>query len=147
MGFTLNEVKLIGNLGKDAEHRETQGGTMVTNFSIATTFSRKVGENKYEDETTWHSIVMFNLSDFHRQQLYKGSTVFVSGRLSLNEWTDSDGNKKSRTQIIGDKNSLIIFPKGSRGNSESHSDAVSADSTPPPTDSDMLIENNDDLPF
>ena len=41
MARGINKVILIGNLGRDPETRYTQGGSAVSNFSIATSESWK----------------------------------------------------------------------------------------------------------
>ena len=69
MAFSLNKVMLIGNLGRDAETRFTTNNLSVTNFSIATTRGFKDKDGNWQNETTWHNITGFNLSDYYKDNL------------------------------------------------------------------------------
>jgi single-strand DNA-binding protein len=71
MAFSLNRIMLIGNLGRDAETRFTNNNVSVTNFSLATTHSYKGKDGEWVNETTWHNITSFNLSDFFKENLKK----------------------------------------------------------------------------
>ena len=56
---SVNKAILVGNLGRDAEMRFTQGGTAVATVSIATTdvFNDRDGQKK--EDTQWHRIVIW----------------------------------------------------------------------------------------
>ncbi|MGE5812773.1 MAG: single-stranded DNA-binding protein, partial [Ignavibacteria bacterium] len=69
MAFSLNKIMLIGNLGKDAETRFTTTNVSVTTFTMATTSSYKGKDGNWINETTWHNIVGYNLSDFFKENL------------------------------------------------------------------------------
>ena len=114
--FSINKVTLIGKLGRDPEHRDTNGGTNVTTFSMATDHSVKKGDD-WENVTTWHKVVLFGISDFQKQSLRKGATVHVEGRVS-NRSYEKDGEKKYISEVVGDKRNFIIF-NSSQSNSES----------------------------
>lgn len=102
MAFSLNRICLIGNLGKDAETRFTTNNVSVTNFSIATTHSYKKSE-QWEQETTWHNCVGFNLSDFFKDALKKGKKFYVEGRLTKKDYTDKEGIKRYSTDVFVEK--------------------------------------------
>lgn len=140
MGFSLNQVNLIGKLGRDAETRFVNDKSSVTNFSIATDHQYKDKNDNWETKTTWHNIVAWNLSDWHREALKKGVSVHVGGRLETREWTDKDGNKRYTTEIIADKASVIIFDNRNGG---SHSSGE----THPQETYQQSGNDNDDLPF
>ena len=139
LGFSLNQINLIGTIGRDRETRSTSGGTDITNVSIATEHSYKKGDD-WERETTWHKLVFFNLSDFFLQQLNKGMQIHVRGRLSVNGYTDKEGVKRYNTQVICENNSLIVFPKDGNRNGGSQSQTTQSQETTNESD-------NDDLPF
>lgn len=102
MAFSLNKAMLIGNLGRDAETRFTPSNVEVTNFSIATTYGRKDQSGNWTDETTWHNVAAFNLSDFYKNSLRKGAKVYVEGRINTREY-EKDGQKKYYTEIIANQ--------------------------------------------
>lgn len=102
MSDGLNEVRLIGNLGRDPEVRTTQSGDMIVNLSIATTKSwkdRNSGERR--ERTEWHRVVIYSngLAKVVEEYLHKGSKVYVAGTLQTRKWTDSDGNDRYSTEV------------------------------------------------
>ena len=98
----LNQVQLIGNVGKGPEVRVTQGGERVANFSLATTEKwkdRNSGERK--EATEWHRIVVWgNLAEIVESYVIKGSKVYVCGKIKTRKWTDQSGVEKYSTEIV-----------------------------------------------
>lgn len=137
MGFTRNSITLIGKLGRDAETRFTTNNLAVTSFSMVTEHSYKDKSDDWKNEPTWHKVIMFDLSDYHKEHLRKGATVHVEGRQVNRNYDDNDGNKRYVSEVIGNKRELIVFntPSGGGNNSQS------TESVTPQT------ENDDDLPF
>ncbi len=139
MAFSLNKIMLIGNLGRDAETRFTTNNLSVTNFSIATTRSYKDKDGNWQNETTWHNLTGFNLSDYYKDNLKKGKKFYIEGRISKRDYNDKDGNKRTSTDVIVEK---LIPLEGRSGESAGTAEATESYSTEPPQ-----VENNDDLPF
>lgn len=144
MAFTLNKILLIGTLGRDAEFATLTNGTVVAKFSIATNHSYKDKEGGYTDETTWHNITAFSVSDWTKERLRKGVKVYLEGRLSKREY-EKDGVKQYFTEVIADSFSIIILSdtKNESGNTktESYYKEPGNNDTPAPLD----VENQ--LPF
>ena len=107
----LNEVKLMGYIGKDPEIRTTQGGTTFSTITLATTERRKDGD-QWKDHTEWHNLVAFGrTAEIARDYTSKGSLLLVNGRLQTRSWDDKDsGQKKYRTEIVIEE--LWLMPKG-----------------------------------
>ena len=99
MSFSLNKIQLIDNLGQDAEHRFTTNNKGVSNFSIATVNSYKGKDGNWVNETTWHNVVAWELSDFLKERLVKGSKWYVEGRLAKREY-EKEGVKKYITEVV-----------------------------------------------
>lgn len=118
MAFSLNKVMLIGNLGQDAEHRFTTSNMSVTSFSIATTSGYKGKDGNWVNETTWHNVVAFGLSDFYKEALKKGRKIYVEGKISKRDYTNKEGVKVYVTEIIAEKYNGIILLDGSREGGE-----------------------------
>ena len=59
MAKSVNKVILLGNVGKDPEIRSTGGGTMVANFTLATSDRQKDARGNWQDRTEWHNLVAF----------------------------------------------------------------------------------------
>jgi|UniRef100_A0A8J4M6U7 single-strand DNA-binding protein len=103
MAGSVNKVILIGNLGRDPEVRNTQDGTKIVNFTLATSETwndRASGERK--ERTEWHRVVIFNdrLGEVAERYLRKGSKVYVEGALQTRKWTDQSGQEKSTTEVV-----------------------------------------------
>src|SRR5258708_31023332 len=97
---SVNKVILVGNLGKDAETKFTQGGTPVTKFTIATGRRWKDQQSgEWKEETDWHNVVLWraeNLANY----LLKSKQVYIQGRLQTRSYEDKDGKKLCFNQIV-----------------------------------------------
>jgi single-strand DNA-binding protein len=100
----FNKVILVGNLTRDVELRYLPNGSSVAKFGLAT--NRKWKDNHSGDqreEVMFIDITVFGRSaEIANQYLRKGSKVLVEGRLSLNQWTDQSGQKRSKHEIVAD---------------------------------------------
>jgi single-strand DNA-binding protein len=136
MAFSLNKIMLIGRLGRDAETRFTTNNVSITSFSLATDHRYKGKNGDWVNETTWHNVTAFNLSDYFKENLKKGKKFYVEGRLTKREYTDKDGVKRYSTDVYSER--LIPLEPGSASTPED--DATVQAEAP-------QVENNDDLPF
>jgi len=141
MAFSLNKIMLIGNLGKDAETRFTKNNLSVTTFSLATTRSYKDKEGNWQNETTWHNLVGYNLSDYYKDNLKKGKKFYIEGRISKRDYTDKEGVKKYVTDTIVEK----LIPLDSASTGGNATDTSSNTVAEPQIDNTK--DDNDDLPF
>jgi single-strand DNA-binding protein len=139
MAFSLNRIMLIGNLGRDAETRFTTTNVSVTTFTLATTNSYKGKDGNWTNETTWHNIVGYNLSDYYKETLKKGKKFYVEGRLSKRDYTDKDGIKRYSTEVVVER-IIPLEPAGEGGR-----DSVSSASET--TEPEIKVDENNDLPF
>lgn len=100
----INKVILYGNLTRDPELKSTTSGMSVCNFSIATNRSFKDKEGTKQEQTEYHSIVIYGkTAETVNVYLKKGSGVYIEGRLQTRSWDDkTSGEKKFRTEIVGE---------------------------------------------
>jgi single-strand DNA-binding protein len=140
MAFSLNRIQLIGNLGKDSETRFTPNNMAVTNFALATTYGYKGKDGNWVNETTWHNITAWNLSDFMKEHLKKGKKFYVEGRLTKREYMDKENIKRYAIDVVADK----IIPLES---SFSQQQAGMEEQMNSPAVKELQVEENDDLPF
>jgi single-strand DNA-binding protein len=106
-----NKVQLIGNLGKDPEIREIDGGRRVARFTLATSESYRNDAGDRITDTSWHNIVAWNgLATIAERYLSKGREVAVEGRISYRNFEDKDGTKKYFTEIILNQIHLLKNP-------------------------------------
>ena len=103
MAFGLNQVQLIGRLGRDVEIRHTRSGGKVANLNVATDESyvdRNTGQKI--DKAEWHRVVSFQdgVVDMLEKHARKGRLVYVQGKLQTTKWQDQNGNDRYTTEII-----------------------------------------------
>jgi len=112
-----NRVILVGNLTRDVELKYTPNGMAIAKFGLATNRSYKdntTGELK--QEVMFIDITVFGRSaEVANQYLKKGRKVLVEGRLVLDQWVDSSGQKRSKHSIVADK-IQFMDPKESSDN-------------------------------
>lgn len=157
MAGSLNEVKLIGNVGADPEIKNFQNGGRCANLSIATSETWKdknTGEKK--EKTEWHRVVVFSegLVGVVEKYVKKGSKLYVQGQLETRSW-DQDGQKKYTTEIVMrpfNSNLLLLDGRNSGGgNANSPSDTQQQQQQPAQTGSAGLPSPpdalEDEIPF
>jgi single-strand DNA-binding protein len=101
----VNKVFLVGNLTADPEVKATPKGVYVANIRLATdTYAGKDDDGKAKMHTEYHRLVAFGkTAEFAGNHLKKGRCVCVEGRLQTTSWTDTAGQKRSRTEIVIDE--------------------------------------------
>ena len=134
----LNNVELIGRVGKKPEMRYTPNNKAVCKFSIAT---NELGK----ENTTWHNVTAWDkIAELCVQYVKKGDLIYIQGRI---EYTEKDG--KYYTAIVAQKVNFL----SSNGGSQSQASNKEKPVPPPPqkrvsqpeTQSDDL--GDDDIPF
>jgi single-strand DNA-binding protein len=105
-----NIVILAGNIGQGPETRNTQSGTSITHFTLATSRPRYSEGKVVRDndgyrvqDTKWHRITAFNgLGKTIQQHCEKGMKVLVRGRIHYTKWTDQQGVERYGCEIIAE---------------------------------------------
>ena len=98
----FNSVQMIGNIGQEIELRNTNSGTAVTTLRLAVNERAKVN-GEWTDVTNWFDIVCWGkTAELCAQYLNKGSSVFITGRLSVRSYDDKSGQKRTKTEVIAD---------------------------------------------
>lgn len=85
----------IGNLTKDTEYFETANGSQVCKFCVAVNRPHNRQETDYFNVVTWNA-----LAQSCSKYLKKGSKVAVIGNIQNRYFEDSNGNKKSISEVI-----------------------------------------------
>ena len=148
----INNVILVGRLGKDPEIRSTPQGTSVAKFTLATDekFTDRGGEK--QERTEWHNVVAWGkLGEICGQYLRKGKLVYIEGSIRTDSWDDKEsGQKKYRTEIVArDMKMLERRDEGGGsggGGGYSQSQSRGSGSSRPAAGSDM-IEDDEEVPF
>jgi single-strand DNA-binding protein len=139
----MNRVILIGNLGKDPETRNLEGGSKVVKFTLATNEQGTRNGEKIKI-TEWHDIELWDRqADVAEKYLRKGSKVMIEGKIKTDSWKDQQGVEKQRKVIRGQ--SIELLDKSEMGsnnssyekNQESESNSVSESHVQPTVDEDL----------
>ena len=133
MSEGLNQVTLLGNIGKDPELRDA-GGSKVLRIRMATPERYKpANSNEWKDRTEWHTVSVFGArADALQRILAKGDRICVCGSLHTSEYTDKEGVKRWSTEINARSVFLCGKPEGrerapaqsNRGREEPASDEI-----------------------
>ncbi|XP_071100349.1 single-stranded DNA-binding protein, mitochondrial-like [Haliotis cracherodii] len=115
---SVNQVNLLGRLGRDAELRGSAEHPVVV-FSMATNSVYTKQDGQTVSHVDWHRVSVFKpgLREKVAINLKKGDRVFVSGMLRYDEYVDSNENvQKSSTILASD---LVNLTKRYLGSEDS----------------------------
>lgn len=95
-----NSVTAIGRLGQDPDVRYNDNGSVVANFSIAISESRKDSEGEWKESTTWMPLNAWgDLAKKVEVILKQGDEIIIKGKYACDQWTDKDQKKHSKTYV------------------------------------------------
>jgi len=131
--MNYNRMILGARLTRDPDLRYSQGGTAFCNIGLAET-------EKYKDQedTLFIDAVAFGkTAELIDEHFRKGDPIMIEGKLSLDQWEDNEGTRRSKIKLKIDQ-FKFVGNKGDReqrpaANRSSHDDG-------PPVD-------DDDIPF
>lgn len=102
--MNLNQLTIIGFIGRNAETKQLPNGSIVTKFSVATTKSWKDDKGEWKEKTQWHAVAAFGQGFAQlASRLVKGAHVFVQGELTTREYDRTitvPAGKKSVEHVI-----------------------------------------------
>lgn len=129
----MNRVILTGRLTKDIEVKQ-KGETTIGKFSIAVNRPYKNSEGEYE--TDFFNCVMFNVNNYIRENLLKGVSVVIDGRIQNSSY-EVEGEKRVSTDILIERVEVMNKPKD-----------IPTDKLRTRTEVQQTFEyTNEDLPF
>src|SRR5579871_1341969 len=89
---SLNQIMLIGNLGKDPEVLQATDTGSFVRILVATNRKFKTKQGEVREDTQWHTVYLNNkLGVTAASILKKGSKVFISGELRTRDWQAKSG--------------------------------------------------------
>ncbi len=146
--FNLNKVILGGRLTADPELKTTSSGISVVTFSIAVNrrFSK---DSAQQNETDFFNVTAWRqTAEFVSRYFRKGSSICVSGSIQNRNWTDQQGQKHYRTDIVADEVMFVDSRSDSPAAADSFGSAAPAFSSPVGAAPKFEeIKTDDDLPF
>lgn len=106
-------VTVLGNIGADAERRETQNGTPYLTFTVADSRSKQNAAGEWETvNTTWRRVSTFKGVDYMAARLVKGARVVVTGSEELRTWDKEDGTKGYSLDVMAHSIDVVSAPNG-----------------------------------
>jgi single-strand DNA-binding protein len=150
--MSFNKIIIVGNLGRDPELRYTPQSVAVCDFSLATNERKKDKSGEMQEVATWFRVTLWrNQAENAAKYLKKGSPVYIEGRLSLEEWTDRDGN--TRQTLAVQATDMHFISSGARNDEysgdsgEAPQFAGPASSPPKSSAASAPASSDDDIPF
>jgi len=101
MNTLKNKVQLIGHLGAAPEVKTFDNGNALAKMRVATNDTYKNAQGEKVTDTQWHNVIAWGkTAEIAGKYLNKGSEIMVEGRLTYNEYTGNDGQKRISTEIV-----------------------------------------------
>lgn len=120
MANDINSVTLIGNLTKDPDLKETQGGKKVAELRVANNSSFKKDDEWHDRANYFQVTVWGKQGENAAKYLSKGSRVGIDGRLEWQSWEKADGEGlNSRVVIVANNVQYLSTAKKQEENTES----------------------------
>lgn len=148
----MNEVVLVGRLTKDPELRTTNEGSDKARITIAVNRNFKDKNGNYN--TDFFDILLWNsLAKRVNEWCKKGDTIGVRARLQNISYTDKEGKKVYKNEIVADDISFIAnsqkkeIEKVVTQKSQVENESVNQETDPFANFGEEVVINDDDLPF
>jgi single-strand DNA-binding protein len=85
---------------------------VVCNAVVASTEYKTSKDGKTDEKTTWHKISVWGKqAKWAAQNLKKGDTVLVDGKIHYSDWIDKDNNKRKSISIAANSIQTILNNK------------------------------------
>lgn len=96
----VNRVFLIGRVGQTPEIKHLESGSVVANFSMATSETYKDKNGEKVEDTEWSNIVIWGkLAEVVEKYVKKGDLLYVEGKKKTRSW-EKDNVKHYATDIV-----------------------------------------------
>ena len=104
---------------RDVELKYTQGGTAVTEVTLAVNDRRKNQSGEWVEETTFVDVTLWaRTAEVASEYLGKGSPMLIEGRLRLDRWDDKEtGKGRSKLAVTGERMQMLGGRGGGNGGS------------------------------
>lgn len=134
----FNKVILAGRLTRDPELRQTTNGVAVASFSLAV--DKPFNKDKEKAADFFDCVAWRGTADFVSRYFEKGKPILVEGRLQNNDFTNKDGEKRRKVEVLVENVSFI-------GGKDEKPTAAKIAYIPANDDESFEQVDLDDLPF
>ena len=147
----MNKVIMIGHLARDIELRYTQSQMAIGKTAIAVTRKYTLNGEKRE-ETCFIDLTFFGKqAEIANQYLSKGSKLLVEGRLKFDQWTDNNGQNRSKHTVAVESMEMLGQAQNNtqNGHMQQKQPQRQQHSEPryPDYDSDEIGDGTNEIPF
>lgn len=120
--MTWHQTIIVGNLGQDPEIRYLQDGASVCSLRVAVNerwTDRRTSERR--ERTTWYRVSAWGaLGETCNRFLSKGSQVMVIGTVSVNAFTNREGEPAASLELRAREVRFLSGDRGSRDRTDSY---------------------------
>ena len=99
----MNKIILMGRLTKDPEVRYTQGENSIAIASFSLAVNRKFKKEGEPEADFFNCTAFGRLGEFVEKYLKQGAKILLVGRVQNNNYTNKEGQKVYRVQIMADE--------------------------------------------
>ena len=143
----FNRVILAGNLTRDPQLSYTPSNTAVCEFGMALNRRWRDRDGNQKDEVCYVDLTTYGpRAETLNQYMSKGRSLLVEGRLRYRQWTNKEGQNRSKLDVVVE-NFTFLGGGGGGGGGQGRAPARSApaDNAPPVDDGPPV--NDADIPF
>ena len=154
---SLNKVLLIGNLTRDPDVRMLSHGRHVCNFGLSLNRNYKDAEGNRKEEVTFVDVECYGpRAEAVGRFFTKGRSIFVEGRLKLDQWESKEGEKRSAIRVVLDNFEFVDSKQDGQSSVNRQSLSPSNSSPTPQSVPEVSNENSgtssdtdldEDVPF
>lgn len=99
----VNKIILIGNLTRDPVLSHTPSNTPVVDFGMAINHRWRSADGQQKEDVCFIDIRAFGKqAEMINQYVKKGRQLYVEGRLTFDQWTGQDGQRRSKHRVTLD---------------------------------------------
>ena len=140
----MNKVILIGRLTKDPDVRYSSGSDAMCVARYTLAVDRRGRKTEGAPTADFISVVAFRANgEFAEKYLRKGTKILVEGRIQTSNYTNKDGEKVYRTEVVADNHEFVESKSGSGSAAIAESAPTSGDT------SEFIVPDGieEELPF
>ena len=114
--LNINQINLVGRLGKDPEIKYFESGSVIAKLTLA------INRNSKDEQPNWFDIELWGkTAEIAGQYTQKGSLIGIEGELKLDKWLDKNtGIQRSKPVVKAHRLELLSSPNNTT-NSNGHS--------------------------
>jgi single-strand DNA-binding protein len=137
-----NNLSFLGRIGNDPELKQV-GQSELLEVNVANNVG--FGDRK---STNWFRCTVWGKRAVSLQpHLTKGKQIFVTGQLTLREYTTKEGEKRISPEVRVDQLEFVAGGDQQGGGGGSYGSAPAQSSGAAPTAAPTTAETDDDMPF